>query len=79
MILCLNSDVLLLHSISVLLIGHLKRFDAICVKSDVLENEIRGDLTLLDGFSTLDMISLTFLFIEKALLSVLNLVELSAT
>lgn len=62
---------------SVLFIGHLKRFDAICVKSDVLENEIRGVLTLLDGFSTLDIISLTFLLIEKALLSILNLVGIS--
>lgn len=66
----LNSKVLLPHSFSVLFTGHRKRFDAIGVSSDVFEKDIRGFLffSLFDGFSTLEIFSLTLCFIEIALL-----------
>jgi hypothetical protein len=47
----------------------LNKFDAIGVRSEVLENEILGLLTLTDGFSTLEIFSETFeSFVENALL-----------
>jgi hypothetical protein len=56
------------QSTSLLFGGHLNKFEAIGVKSEVLENEILGFFTLIDGFSTLDIFSETFeSFVEKAL------------
>jgi hypothetical protein len=52
----------------VLFFGHRKRFEAMAVSSDDLENEILGFLLFTDGFSTLEIFSVTFTsFFEKAL------------
>lgn len=64
----LNSTVLLAHSTSVLFFGQRNRLEAMAVNSDVFENDILGFLFFTDGFSTLEILSVTLVYLmEKAL------------